>query len=417
MPDPSPFRFCLVTNELGTHAQSLADALTKVGWAVHVLYCGSSAVRKKQKFSLWQLNDSPAAAVDETWSAAEQLSGRIYVELNRLNQLYEFQLVEFIDGRSNGFRSVQAKRLGVAFAAATLAVRAPVDSWCGDFSERFSFEQADLQISPTRHRLTFLREQGAAVRENARVVPYLLPPPEPGALAPGVNSKAEVVFFAPLEIAEGLKLFIEAVKELPLPLSLTFLGEEGYVNGKLARNWIKETLPGRPIKVLSDLPRAEALAYLKKGNRLAVIPTPADTYPFTLVDCAINGIPFLASNAGEIAELIDSPALARQLLFAPDPADLRRCLTKYLKSEYTVKSLLRLEVSERFAREENLARVLAEYSALPLLLPASPVDMAPTPEPLTFARFREARVVKPGARKRLFQEIKQALKAFRKIRN
>ena len=64
-------------------------------------------------------------------------------------------------------------------------------------------------------------------------------------------------------------------------------------------------------------PPEHAIEKLKAmPNILAVIPQEIPEAPYTPLECALNGIPFLASNVGAVASQI-APADRARVLFAP----------------------------------------------------------------------------------------------------
>jgi glycosyltransferase involved in cell wall biosynthesis len=63
------------------------------------------------------------------------------------------------------------------------------------------------------------------------------------------------------------------------------------------------------------------------------MPSLADNFPYVVIECAINGIPFLASSVGGIPEILPEAELQARLLFEPSPRDLLRCLEDYLKAD------------------------------------------------------------------------------------
>ncbi|MBJ3817110.1 glycosyltransferase [Shimwellia pseudoproteus] len=76
-----------------------------------------------------------------------------------------------------------------------------------------------------------------------------------------------------------------------------------------------------PYKVISHYNRTQANDYLKDRNVLVVIPSILDNSPYTVYECLISNVNFIASNVGGIAELI--PEYAHDnILFELNPARL-----------------------------------------------------------------------------------------------
>jgi GT2 family glycosyltransferase len=76
------------------------------------------------------------------------------------------------------------------------------------------------------------------------------------------------------------------------------------------RNW------NVPCQALSDFYTEEALEYLRGKERIAVMPSYLDNSPLTVMECLLNGVPFLASDAGGTPEMIH-PEDRMQVLCPP----------------------------------------------------------------------------------------------------
>jgi hypothetical protein len=116
-----------------------------------------------------------------------QRSDRIRHVLEHLHARHHFDLIEFIDYGATGFRTVQARRTGLAFGDVRLLVhlmgcgqweRETHHRWPtskedlrNDFAERYAFDHADLQASGCREKLEYARGIGWQVRDDARLIP------------------------------------------------------------------------------------------------------------------------------------------------------------------------------------------------------------------------------------------------------
>lgn len=103
-------------------------------------------------------------------------SDRVRLALQKLHAEYRFARIEFPCRGGLGFRAVQAKRAGLAFADVTLAVRLDAcaaserdreQRWPtgyteieGDFAERFAFEHADERLESDPDLSAFVRRLG-----------------------------------------------------------------------------------------------------------------------------------------------------------------------------------------------------------------------------------------------------------------
>lgn len=110
-------------------------------------------------------------------------SDRVRHAVEQRHRWYHFDVIEFPVTGGLGFRAIQAKRAGVAFGDVTLAVRLDgcsqqdrerQERWPAgleevelDYMERFSFEQADLQVTPCPRAVAYIRNLGWRGRVGA----------------------------------------------------------------------------------------------------------------------------------------------------------------------------------------------------------------------------------------------------------
>jgi len=346
---------------IGTYNWFMARLLASQGWDVHVLYCGLLPPRKEMPAvtqrlrqagigwsSLFDFEEPAESKVEGVTDIVQlYLSERVRYALEELHQRHHFDLIEFAEWGALGFRCVQAKRAGVAFQDTRLIVRLHSSSqwmregnhqWLSDpnevevdYCERYAFEHADIQVSPSRYMFEYARQVGWDVRPDARVIPYPYPDAEFVPAQPPEATPPELVFFGRLETRKGLQVFVNAVRQLDPRLKITFLGRVNTLgDGKSALEYIKENLRGRSYQLLTDYNREQALRYLSQGDRLAILASLADNSPFTVIECATNGLPFLASRVGGIPELLPDECFQHRLLFEPNTRDLLRCLQAYL---------------------------------------------------------------------------------------
>jgi glycosyltransferase involved in cell wall biosynthesis/GT2 family glycosyltransferase len=400
--DSTPGKLCLVAGELnylvksggiGTSNWLLAHLLAREGWQVHVLYCGPASrprdlARVRRQLAnagivLTDVDDLPPPGllqlpVERPWECARP-SERVRHALEELDRSHRFDLVQFADWQGLGLRAIQAKRAGLAFADVGMIVklhgpfqwtREVNSSWAGgvedlllDFCERHAFEQADFQISPSRYMLDYALRSGWKARDAAEVVlnPFDEPRFRPSGRAEGWPP--ELVFFGRLETRKGLEVFLTALEGLDRGIPVTFLGKENVLAaGRPASSLIRQRLKGRPFRLLTNCNREQALRYLAAGNRLAVIPPLAETFCHAVAECAVNGIPFLASRVGAIPELIPDAALQERLFFEPHPQDLLRCLHNYLGADADQRRLWQQELLEALDPEGRNREIVEFYN-------------------------------------------------------
>lgn len=386
-----PGRICLVTAELaylhrnggiGTANWHLALALAQAGFEVHILYTGQLPDADTLQQARHRLEQAGVGLTPlhhrrrprwlEKFPHANWHVGQsewVAHVLTQLHQEQRFDLIEFAELGALGFRSLQARRAGMALGGASVLVKLhSSNQWCReanqrwmhtsvemllDYSERYSFEQADVQLAPCRYMLDYAQGIGWPVREQAQVVPYIYPQPIGFAPPPSADARTEVVFFGRLESRKGLELFVRAARRLDPLTPITFLGSVlPLTGGAHALHYIHQQLGKRPIRLLGELNQEQAIRYLLSRPCLAVIPSLIDNFPNTLIECITHRIPFVATSVGGIPEMVADPELKRRLLCEPTTDDLLRAIRDYLDASLED----RLEIHDRLAQMVDLDR-------------------------------------------------------------
>ena len=258
-----------------------------------------------------------------------------------------FDLVHVSEWHGLGYGPLLAKSLGVAFGDTHFVVKGSSPTlWSLEgnqrllsaerelawvFMERRSVELADTVICGSAHLLRWMREAGYALPARSFVWPNVFPAPDPapeaaaGRAARDGAALAEVVFFGRLEPRKGLVLFLDAIDRLArrgaAPARITFLGGAsvlidgpGLIRDR-ARRWPAE------VRTITDAGADEAVAYLLRPGRLAVIPSLLENASMAVTECLQAGIPFVAAATGGTPELIAPEDRARALV-APERAAL-----------------------------------------------------------------------------------------------
>ena len=129
------------------------------------------------------------------------------------------------------------------------------------------------------------------------------------------------MFFGRLEPRKGLVVFLDAIDRLArrgrAPARITFLGKaSNRIDGpgliqNAVRDWPIET------RTISDFGAEEAVSYLSRPGRLAVIPSLLENSSIAIMECLQAGIPFVAAATGGTPELVAPEDRARALV-APD---------------------------------------------------------------------------------------------------
>jgi glycosyltransferase involved in cell wall biosynthesis len=168
-----------------------AGALSQEGWNVHILYSDSDAddsampgvyVHRLKDLSLPKIclapNGTPGC------EPGVYQSNLIRYGVEALHHKHRFDAIVFPSWQAAGFRSVQAKRAGLAFLDARLIVRLDrlnqwqreaEKRWCSpddvflDYCERYTLENADFQAGTSVDLLHYVRGLGLGVRAGAPV--------------------------------------------------------------------------------------------------------------------------------------------------------------------------------------------------------------------------------------------------------
>ena len=398
---PDQPSICFVTTDfagvirnggIGTYFWLMSRLLAGRGWNVHVLFCGQvddeEAMAKmparmasegvsftwleELPAPSWKKDDIPTYAdgMHDLW-----LSQLAMEALEKLHAEHAFDIIEFADWRALGFRSAQAKRSGLAFDDVALAVKLHSTTdwqrrgnlanrksawdlkleWC----ERYAFERADLQLSPSRYMVEDTLAHGWEVRDDVLVgCPFPEPEPEPTVQTAEVRKLA---FFGRLERRKGLDIFLDALDSLPAELPVIFLGRDTRIEGQSAKEIIRERLGDRPFEIEDELDREAALAKLASGEMLAVIASQSETFGYTAAECIANRIPFVAACAGGIPEVLRHSEARRRWLFEPTAGDLAIAIERRLAADANTERKLRLEASESCDHERWNDELEAAY--------------------------------------------------------
>ena len=249
-----------------------------------------------------------------------------------------FDIIHVSEWRGLGYAPMLVKSLGAGFGDTHFVVKCSSPTlWNAEgngqflqaeqdlglvFMERRSVELADTVISGSAHMLDWMRRAGYALPARSFVWPNIFPAPADGAPAGALPVPLdEVVFFGRLEPRKGLILFVDAISRLArqgrAPSRITFLGGRarrfdgpGLIR-KARAGWDAE------VTVHTGFDSAQAVAYLRRTGRLAVMPSLLDNASIAVTECLQAGIPFVATATGGTPELV-AEADAAEVLVAPD---------------------------------------------------------------------------------------------------
>ncbi|MDI2111968.1 glycosyltransferase [Commensalibacter nepenthis] len=197
-------------------------------------------------------------------------------------------------------------------------------------------------------------------------------------------TKVEIVFFGRLETRKGLDIFLKSLELLTLEQidtisKITFLGKNVNIHGVDSVTYIRDKIKhiqkqitentdpaqlkqfllkskknnqvkksdkfekstiskdlkpdlSKKINIINTYNRMQAHDYIQNKNVLVVIPSLVENSPYTVYECLLNKINFIAADVGGIPELI-KPNQRENILFKTTPVEL------YKKLSYRINSL------------------------------------------------------------------------------
>ncbi len=204
-----------------------------------------------------------------------------------------------------------------------------------DFMERESVRRADIVVSPSAYLLRWMKAHQWQLPQKTYLIPNLIDKKSDSISSKFVQPE-EIVFFGRLELRKGLKLFCDALDRLSDTArgkirNITFLGKPVIRDGFNSDDYIRLRCAswGTSTSIISDKNRDEAIAYLHRPGVLCVIPSLLENSPYTVVECLVEHIPFLASRVGGIPELVHEDD-QNNILFEPVPSALSEMLERVL---------------------------------------------------------------------------------------
>lgn len=381
-------RVCVVSNEvvgpsrnggIGTANTSLALGLARHGLRVSLLYSG--APRDADEHAHWvgwfaerdvRYDQISGAATDRVVNAFENVRSAwaVYEHLLAWQEEEPFDVIHGPEYGGHLAFAALARRQGIAFDAAEIvcgthsptrwtyeANRASLDSLAAlasEFLERAAVRNADVVISPSAYMLAYLRDRGWELPERAFVQPYLGSDAVRDLLdagRPEPQAADELVFFGRLESRKGLEPFCDALDLLARddglrPRAVTFLGSSVQRGDTFSADDVRARARAWPweTQLLTDHSQPDAVAYLRAGRRVAVVPSLVDNSPNTVYETLALGVPVVIGGDGGTGELVApedrdrhtfsfqpvngplAPAPAGHPVPAPDPRGLASAL-------------------------------------------------------------------------------------------
>jgi glycosyltransferase involved in cell wall biosynthesis len=406
-------------NGIGTTTTFVSLALARMGHSVEVLFAGqmpSGSVDPE-----WQrLYDDAGVRIREVPQGQQRTEPGYFARTRDVEAVLRANPPDVVIAQDLGaqaYTSVRLRRLGLAFENTLFVVFCHgTRQWITDVSrkvrvlpgahaiallERASVELADAVVSPSAYLVDWMRGQGWQLPEQTFVIPHVSragatgQPPQVAARA-SANGVDRIAFFGRLEERKGVRPFVGALDvlepELLERLDVVFIGRP---TPPFPIERVKELLSEPTRRALrgltfeTTLDQHEALDQLRRPGTLAVMPSYEENSPNTVYECLENGIPFIASNAAGIRELV-APEDRDRVLFEPTPERIAQTLRRTLTDGDALRP-----VHAAFDDAESLRR-WEDVLALPAPPPPPSGDAVETVGPDWVLLRDEADVPEPG---------------------
>ncbi len=351
-----PGRICFVTFELAgltpsggiaTAVSSLMELLVCAGHEVEAIYCANSPADKLvdvweqywthrgvkvRYFPRFSEDGSYANQIWFTRSLASYMSDK------------DYDVIHFDDASGHGVCISQLRASGLEFANTAIVTtthgscewhfEGNAYPWQPYIAENThgtvqQLRLSDLVIHPSSYMQEWTNERYSIVNKQV-TVPNVL-----SGMTRSFNQRApvkqhvdEIVFFGRLEFRKGLGTFFQALERLTgncrKPFKVKMLGRIG-TNAVFKDIEDRLNTLGIDAEIITHFDSIDAVNYLKTNDCVAVIPSVQDNLPYTVYECAENGVPFFCSAVGGIPSMIDGRDHSRTLI-ASDGEKLARAL-------------------------------------------------------------------------------------------
>lgn len=239
---------------------------------------------------------------------------------------YHFDIIHIPDSSGDAYFCLQAKHSGLFFTNTTFIIGAHGSSkWVReanlrkDFGiyelildnlERKSIELADIVVSPSQYYIGWMQQHNFKLPEktffhlNCPHMDYA------GHCLSRIEADniREIIFFGRQEKRKGFDIFCESIlqmKKLPCRIKVTILGKPTQT---CSFDTYSRQLRNKGISVhrIQDFNSAQAIDYISRPGCLVVIPSRTETMCYTVMECLLASVPFLAAKTGAIPELVQS---------------------------------------------------------------------------------------------------------------
>lgn len=209
------------------------------------------------------------------------------------------------------------------------------------YMERYCVEQADSVICASSHMVDWMKRENWQLAGNTQILPSLRPFEwqSSGQRKSARTAEAninELVFFSGPEFHKGLTLFCDALDVLAKrhgePLTVTLLGRFGRILGEHTAGMVLRRSRRWPfaLKIMPRFTDQQVVDYLRSRPCMAILPRSTASTPLDISTCLDEGIPFVATDAGGIPEMIAETSRA-QILAKATPSSLAERIAAVLK--------------------------------------------------------------------------------------
>lgn len=351
---------------IGTAFTALAINMAKAGFDVDVLYsCGDYSESSNKTYPEWvehyksfNVNLLSVTLTQEISIDAPYFRRKSFTifEWMKINNNYD--IVISCEWQADMYYSLLYKKQGLGFADTKFIINTHSSTLWADeggyqlpydqnhielyFMEQKVVEMADEIISPSQYLIDWMCEKKWQIPADNKVILNCKPhvPHHINSSIISANEapikNIELIFFGRLETRKGIDIFLRVLSKLTMEekekiSQVTFLGKSVNIGNVDSISYIKSrtTALNLPIEIITDYDRERADEYIKKPSSLVVIPSLVENSPYTVYECLIGGVNFIASSIGGIPELIPAKH-HNEILFAPNPTDLHSKIAQRL---------------------------------------------------------------------------------------
>eukprot|EP01080_Neovahlkampfia_damariscottae_P010266 gene10266-2685_t len=259
----------------------------------------------------------------------------------------EYDIIHFHDYLGLGYYSMMSKKLKISFKKNLLVNGLHGTSWFVNIAqqrtpydinilkmkylEERSIEFSDSVISPSKFYLNWLKKKTKIkIPKDQQVLPNIMNSKviinEEKQKKSHIDHIDHLVFMGRFSAVKGFDLFLDALNELSLEekysskiKKISFLGnfESQDIPKSIDKYFKIKTLKWKwEYKFFIGKDTQFCMNYLLNSKGVAVIPSRIETYSSVVIEMIHNKIPFIASNAGAIPELMKNSQ--DKILFNPE---------------------------------------------------------------------------------------------------